>query len=305
MSLSQKIKNYLTNFSGINWDETSKRYKVELNPNEKTVLDRYKERKSNPPPKPKKVDDKEFDYTYGGQSKFNTRDVLNENEAYRDTVYTNYLGKDDKGNDKFDMPTIGYGQTLKYALAKDEIELIDKHGNKKRQSGAKWHEELDKDRKRLIQGSGSRQGKAYYEKDDPIEWRVSKEESDRLSQLTNKRYLDIAKKVADRYSEKYGPEYAWNNLSPHEQMQVYQSSYGGSFLGSNTKSGKSISKGNIYLDMKRKGINPDTASDEDVANYLDNWYKENIKSPSQNSRNIIGKRFRKTRDYYQKRNCKE
>lgn len=293
---------YLTNFSGIHWDEVNKKYNIEYNPNEKNS----KPCPKKPIPFKDEKKDKEFDYTYGGQAKFNTRDVLKENESYRDTVYTNYLGKDKKtGKDQFDLPTVGYGQTLKYALANDEIEMVDKHGNKKKQSGAKWHEELDKDRQRLIQGSGSRKGKTYYENDDSLEWKLSNEEGERLAQLTNKRYLDQAKKVADSYAEKHGSQYAWDNLSPQEQMQVYQSSYGGSFTKGQTYSGNSINKGNIYLDMKRDGINPETASDEEVEAYLDNWYKKNVKSPGQSSRSIAGNRFKKTRNFYQKRNCKE
>lgn len=302
MSLIQNIKKYLVNFSGITWDDVNKRYKVEFDPDEgKKSKTKHSENKPVPFKNEKKD---EFDYTYGGQAKFNTRDVLKENEAYRDTVYTNYLGKDKDGKDKFDLPTLGYGQTLKYALANDEVELTDKFGNKKKQSGAKWHEELDKDRQRLVQGSGKKQGKAYYDNDEAVEWRISDEEGERLSQLTSKRYLDKAKQVADSYAEKHGSQYAWDNLSPQEQMQVYQSTYGGSFAKSQTHSGSSINKGNIYLDMKRDGINPDTATEEEVSKYLDNWYKKNIKSPGSRSREIVGTRFNKTRNYYQKRNCK-
>jgi len=315
MSLMSNIKNYLINFSGIHWDEVNKRYNLELDPNEGkkewTIPKKTKPQESNPSPtasssQSPKSNKEEFDYTYGGQAKFNTRDILKENEAYRDTVYTNYLGKDkNTGKDKFDLPTVGYGQTLKHALANDEIEMVDKYGNKKKQTGAEWHEELDKDRQRLVQGSGKRQGKAYYDNDDTLEWKISDEEGERLTQLTNKRYLDQAKKVADDYAKKYGSQYAWENLSPMEQMQVYQSSYGGAFTKNQTYSGNSINKGNIYLDMKRAGINPETATDEQINSYLDKWYKDNVKSPGSKSREIAGTRYRKTKNFYQKRNCKE
>lgn len=309
MPLLQNIRNYLINFSGIQWDEVNKRYKVELNPDEgrnnNCSPKNEKPKKPIPYKNDEKTDKDEFDYTYGGQAKFNTRDILKENEAYRDTVYTNYLGKDKTGKDKFDLPTVGYGQTLKYALANDEIEMVDKYGNKKKQLGSKWHEELDKDRQRLVQGSGTRQGKAYYDNDDTLEWKISNEEGERLTQLTNKRYLDKAKQVADDYAKKHGSQYAWENLSPMEQMQVYQSSYGGAFTKDQTYSGNSINKGNIYLDMKRDGINPETATDEQINSYLDNWYKKNVRSPGSRSREIAGTRYRKTKNFYQKRNCKE